>query len=147
MSAIRLVPVVDDPDTAGFFEAARRNRLAIRICNRCDAPLHMPTAYCRHCGSWDTHWEDTSGLGFVYSWTVVTHQVHPWFPVPYTIALVELDDLVGVRTIGHFDGRIELSVGEPVEVYFETLRLDDGSDVVLPQWKPRVATRLEEQDL
>jgi len=126
----RPLPVDDDVDTGGFFEAARRHELAIRICDGCGAVLHMPRAYCHTCGSWAGHWQPVAGRGRVYSWTTVEHQVHPAFPVPYTIVLIQLDD-VRARLVGHLPGAPELVEGQPMEVWFETL--DDG--VVLPQWR------------
>ena len=129
---VRLLPVVDDRDTAGFFEAARVGLLAIRMCNGCDAVLHMPRAFCHNCRSWDGRWQPVAGTGTVYSWTVVDHQVHPLFPVPYTVVLVELDDVPGARLIGHLPGAPDLHIGQPMRVWFETLA--DG--VVLPQWEP-----------
>jgi len=127
-----LIPVTDDLDTGGFFEAARRGELAIRMCNGCDAVLHMPRAYCHNCGSWDGRWQPVAGTGLVYSWTVVEHQVHPSYPVPYTVVLVELDDYPAARLIGRLPGRPDLAPGQPMQVWFETV--DDG--VVVPQWKP-----------
>ena len=50
-TAPRPLPVDDDIDTAGFFEAARRGELVVRACDRCGAVLHVPRAYCRTCGS------------------------------------------------------------------------------------------------
>ena len=132
MSAAGLVPVDDDRDTGGFFEAARRNELVIRMCDGCDAVLHMPRAYCHHCGSWEGRWQPVAGTGTVYSWTVVQHQVHPAYPVPYTVVLVELDDHPSVRMIGQLPGAPALAVGQRMQVWFETL---DGG-VVLPQWQP-----------
>jgi uncharacterized OB-fold protein len=126
----RPLPVDDDVDTGGFFEAARRHELAIRICDGCGAVLHMPRAYCHTCGSWAGRWQPVAGRGRVYSWTTVEHQVHPAFPVPYTIVLIQLDD-VRARLVGHLPGAPELVEGQPMEVWFETL--DDG--VVLPQWR------------
>jgi hypothetical protein len=126
----RPLPVDDDIDTGGFFEAARREELAIRVCDGCGAVLHMPRAYCHTCGSWAGHWQPVSGRGRVYSWTTVEHQVHPAFPVPYTVVLIQLDD-VQARLVGHLPGASELVEGQPMEVWFETL--DDG--VVLPQWR------------
>ena len=72
----RPMPVTDDLDTGGFFEAAR-GELAIRMCNGCDAVLHVPVAYCYRCGSWENRWQVVAGTGRLYSWTVVAHQVHP----------------------------------------------------------------------
>jgi len=132
MEAARLIPVDDDLDTGGFFEAARRGELVIRMCNGCDAVLHVPTAYCHSCGSWDGRWQAVAGGGSLYSWTTVAHQVHPAYPVPYTVVLVELDDAPAARLVGLLPGAPELAVGQPMEVWFETV--DDG--VVLPQWRP-----------
>jgi hypothetical protein len=130
--APRPVPVIDDHDTGGFFEAAARGELAIRMCNGCDAVLHMPVAYCHRCGSWEGRWQPTAGTGRLYSWTVVTHQVHPAYPVPYTVLLVELDDHPEARLVGQLPGRPDVEAGQPMEVWFEPV--SDG--VVLPQWRP-----------
>lgn len=130
-----LLPVVDDHDTGGFFAAAREGHLTIRRCNGCDAVLHMPRAYCRHCGSWDGRWHAVSGRGSIYSWTVVAHQVHPRYPVPYTVILVELDDVPAVRFIGRLDGAADLEPGQPVVVEM----VDHGDGVVLPEWRLAVA--------
>jgi uncharacterized protein len=127
-----LVPVVDDRDTAGFFAAAGRGELAVRACARCGTFLHLPRAYCRACGSWDGHWQPVSGSGHLHSWTVVEHQVHPAYPAPYTIVLVELDDAPGVRYVGNIPGRPDLTDGMAMRVRFDAL--DDG--VTLPQWEP-----------
>jgi uncharacterized OB-fold protein len=127
-----LIPVTDDLDTGGFFEAARRGELVIRMCNNCDTVLHMPQPHCHHCGSWEGRWQTVAGTGSVYSWTVVEHQVHPSYPVPYTVVLVELDDYPAARLIGRLAGRRDLTAGQPMQVWFETV---DGG-VVVPQWKP-----------
>lgn len=126
-----LVPATDDHDTAGFFEAAARGELAIRTCADCGTALHVPVAHCWSCGSWDTRWTATAGTGRLYSWTVVAHQVHPSYPVPYTVVLVELDDHPGVRLIGRLPGRPELRAGQPMAVSFDTL----PGGVVIPGWR------------
>jgi len=130
--APRILPVEDDPDSAGFFEAARRGELVVRTCAACGAHLHLPVAYCHRCRSFDTRWTAMSGRGRLYSWTVVDHQVHPAYPVPYTVVLVELDDAPGVRLVGSLPGVPELVAGQPMHVRFDTM--EEG--VVLPQWEP-----------
>ncbi|WP_116996912.1 Zn-ribbon domain-containing OB-fold protein [Desertimonas flava] len=129
-----LVPVDGDLDTGGFFEAARRGELAVRRCNGCDALLHLPRAYCKRCGSWDGRWETVAGTGTVYSWSVVEHQVHPAYPVPYTILLVQLDDEPAARFVGHLDGSPDVSIGQPVEAWFDRVDTVDG-DTVVPRWR------------
>jgi uncharacterized OB-fold protein len=128
----RLVPVDDDPDTGGYWEAAKRGELVVRACASCNAFLHLPVAYCHHCGSWDGRWVPVSGHARLHSWTVVDHQVHPAFPVPYTVVLVDLDDAPGVRLVGSLPGAPDLTDGQAMRVRFEAL--EDG--VMLPQWEP-----------
>ena len=132
----RTLPVENDRDTGGYWEAARRHELAVRFCDTCGYALHMPRAYCHQCGSWEGSWKTVTGVGRLHSWTTVTHQVHPNFPVPYTIVLVELDEPRSVRFVGHLPGEPELYEDQPMEVWFETL--DDGT--TLPQWRPALSS-------
>jgi len=136
MADDRLLPVDDDLDTGGFFEAARRGELALRRCNGCDAVLHVPRMYCRHCGSFEGRWEAVDGRATLQSWTVVTHQVHPAYPVPYTIVLVDVDAVPGTRLVGRIDGRPDLTAGMALDVWFEQLGVRDGRPVVVPNWRP-----------
>jgi len=127
-----LSPVTDDKDTGGFFEAAARGELAMRACTKCGTILHVPRAYCRACGSWEGEWKPAGTTGTLHSFTVADHQVHPAYPVPYTIVLVDLDDVPGVRLLGNLDGAPDLTIGMPMRVRFD--QLADG--VVLPNWEP-----------
>jgi uncharacterized OB-fold protein len=124
------VPVTDDPDTRGFFEAANRHRLAVEQCVQCEAFIHLPAAYCHHCGSWETRWTEVAARGSIYSWTVTERQARAAFPAPYTVAIIELDEAPGVRLIGHLPGRPRLAVGTPMIAEFELV-----GGVVLPRWR------------
>ena len=104
----------------------------MRRCDDCGAVLHVPRAYCRTCGSWDGQWRPVAGTGRLVLVDRAEHQVHPAYPVPYTIVLVDLDDVPGVRLVGHLDGAPELTDGKPMRVRFD--QLADG--VVLPHWEP-----------
>jgi uncharacterized OB-fold protein len=125
------VPVADDFDTGGFFDAAARGAIAICVCAACDAVLHPPRPYCAGCGATDVMWRDVAPTATVYTWTVVEHPVHPAFPTPYTVALVELTDAPGVRLVANLPGRVELVEGTLVRAQFEDVR--DG--VVVPSWR------------
>ena len=127
-----LLPVDDDRDTAGFFEAAGRGELVVRACAECGAFLHLPRAYCRTCGSWEGRWQPVAGAARLHSWTVVEHQVHPDYPAPYTVVLVELDEAPGVRYVGNLPGRPDLHDGMAMRVRFD----DAGDGVTLPNWEP-----------
>jgi uncharacterized OB-fold protein len=135
----RLLPVDDDRDSAGFWEAARRHELVVRTCDQCATVLHLPRAYCHACGSWEGHWQPVAGRGRLMSWTTVEHQVHPAYPTPYTIVLVELADQPGVRFVGSVPDTPDLTEGQPMTVWFE--ELEDG--VVLPQWAPESREKTE----
>jgi uncharacterized OB-fold protein len=129
--ARRLRPVDDDLDTGPFFAAARRGELVVQRCAGCTAVLHVPRRYCRACGSWESRWDVVPGRAVLHSWTVVTHQVHPAYPVPYTVVLVELAG-DGVRLVGSLPGEPTLVVGMAMQVWFEEV----GGGVVQPNWRP-----------
>ena len=131
----RLAPATSDPDTGGFFEAAARGQVALRYCADCGALLHLPRAYCWHCGGWNTSYRTVAPRARVYSWTVVEHQVHPAYPAPYTVALVELADDPAARLVTFLPGRAALQAGQDLQAWFEPL--DNGT--VLVQWRPAEA--------
>ena len=126
-----LLPVDDDVDTGPFFQAARQRRLVLQRCDRCAALLHVPRARCHRCGSWETSWQPVSGRASLHSWTVVSHQVHPAYPTPYTVVLVELDDC-GAHLVGSIPGTPQLRADQPTDAWFQEL----GEGVVLPNWRP-----------
>ena len=76
------------------------------------------------------------GSATLYSWTVVAHQVHPAYPTPYTVVLVDLDEAPGTHLVGQVPGSPELHAGMPMELWFEELGAVDGRPVVVPNWRP-----------
>ena len=127
-----MIPNTTDRETGAHFAAAAEHRLDIKACLNCDRGIHPPMPQCPYCGSIKTEWRQAAGRGTLHTWTVVTHQVHPDFPVPYTLVVVELDDFADIRLVGHMDGAQDLAMGEPMEVTFDAL----VEGVVLPNWKP-----------
>ena len=131
-------PVVDDRETGGYFRAAQQGKIAILFCKNCDCSIHLPRPRCPTCHTDQTEWREVSPTGTIYSWTVVERQSHPAFPVPYTIALVELTEVPGVRLLTHFEGRPELREGMPMTAVFDDRR---EGNIVLPRWvsSPHIA--------
>jgi hypothetical protein len=134
MGAHTILPFTQDRDTAGFFEAAAQGRLVYRACLDCGRGIHPPSDHCPHCGGWNTAWKDAKGTGKLHTWTTVSHQVHPDYPAPYTVVVVELDDAPDVRLVGRVDGAPDFKDGQAMQVWFE--QLGEGGPV-LPQWKPQ----------
>jgi hypothetical protein len=127
----RLLPYAEDRETRGFFKAAAEGRLVFRACDDCQHALHPPSAHCPYCGGWNTGWREAKGTGTLHTWTTVVHQIHPGFPAPYTVVVVELDDAPEVRLLGRLDGEPELWPGMPMTAWFE--HLPEG--LSLPQWR------------
>jgi uncharacterized OB-fold protein len=127
-----ILPVVNDRDTGPFFAGAAEGRLLFAACEHCGRGSHPPSPYCSYCRRLRSEWRESAGRGTLHSLVVVTHQVHPDYPVPYTVVLVTLDDNDDVRLLGRIDGEPDLAIGQPMEVWFDTL----ADDVALPQWRP-----------
>jgi uncharacterized OB-fold protein len=110
--------------------------LAIQRCDACSTLQHPPEEICHACGAMDFDVEVLEPRGTVHSYTVVHYPAHPALAdsVPYTVALVSLDDVPHLRVIGNIDG--EVHIGMPVVPYWEERAADDGTVIRLPQWRP-----------
>lgn len=131
MTVERISPNVHDRETHGFFDAAAEGRLVYRVCEDCQRAIHPPTEHCPRCGSWNTAWKTATGRGRLHAWTTVSHQIHPAYPAPFTVVVVELEDTPDVRLLGRLDGAPDLAMGEPMDVWFE--QMVDGA--TMPQWR------------
>lgn len=110
--------------TAPFWEGTRAGRLLLQRCGDCGHWRWIPKLACPACWSEAYDWEQASGRGSLYSYTVVHRPVDPArFEPPYLLALVALEEgphmLTNLVKCAPDDARI----GMPVEVRFE--RLDD----------------------
>lgn len=120
MTAHALLPVPTE-DSAPYWDACARHELAIQRCESCARFQFYPRVMCVHCSSRTLTWERVSGLGTVYSFTIVHRPPSRELMerVPYVVALVDLDE--GVRMMTHVVGcdPSEIEVGKRVEVAFE----------------------------
>ena len=82
------------PDTAPFYEAARRGELRLQRCTDCGTWRHYPRPTCPVCLSRQLTWERASGRGTVYTWTIVRGPTLPAFTakLPYNVVDVLLDE-------------------------------------------------------
>jgi uncharacterized OB-fold protein len=89
---------VPDRDSAPYWAALAQGRLEVQQCRDCGRWSWPARPVCSKCQSEDLVWREVEGTGEVYSW-VIAHR--PYVPrladeVPYTIALVRLDEDEGV---------------------------------------------------
>ncbi|MBV1879231.1 MAG: OB-fold domain-containing protein [Pseudomonadales bacterium] len=85
-------------DTEGFWQATKSGQLSICRCQECQLWLQPPLERCRQCGA-TTRFEAVSGKGSIYSFVVVRHGAVPGYldTLPYVVAIIELDEQVGLR--------------------------------------------------
>jgi uncharacterized protein len=81
-----------DSKSAEFFDAAARNELVIKRCDRCGQALPPEAAVCTTCGQTELTWTAAAGTGTLVTWTVVHRAPNAAFAdlVPYTVGVVEL---------------------------------------------------------
>jgi hypothetical protein len=73
-------------ETQPFWDAAAAGKLLIKKCNSCGEMHFYPRANCPFCFSGDTAWQEASGDGTIYTYSVMRRGT----PVPYAIAYVTL---------------------------------------------------------
>jgi uncharacterized OB-fold protein len=109
-------------ETREFWEALAQSRFVLPRCNACSAWIWYPRALCPACGGLDTSWQDVSGRGRIYSYTVVRKSGLPGWSdaVPYVVAYVELEE--GPRVMTNIVGcdPDALSIGTRVRVVMPT---------------------------
>ncbi|WP_034485280.1 Zn-ribbon domain-containing OB-fold protein [Actinomadura oligospora] len=89
-----------DGRTDGFFDAAARDRLAVRLCGACStgrdagrgAFLPPDATSCPDCGTEDLEWADASGEAVLITWTILHGRPAEdgTTPPPALLGLVEL---------------------------------------------------------
>ncbi|WP_378951331.1 Zn-ribbon domain-containing OB-fold protein [Mesorhizobium sp. ANAO-SY3R2] len=145
MTAMPL-PYTDDPDTKGFWDAARERRLVIQRCAACGHCQFPPHPFCANCAHAEIEWVETTGGGRIWSFGVAHGPTLPGFQdvVPYPMIVVELDEHPDIRIVGSLVTGPEapinsvppsaIRIGMPVDVTFAVV----SDDVTLPRWMPRI---------
>ena len=131
----RHLPDVTDPELAPFWEGCRVGELRIPRCDACGKLVWYPRLTCPACGRENMTWAKVSGRGRLYTWVRVSRSFLPGFEkrVPYTTALVELEEDPSVRLVTLLDdpSAAPLRIGLPLEVYFEAV----DAELVLPRFR------------
>lgn len=124
-------PASDDPhwpELEPFRRAAAESRLLLKLCKSCGQTHYYPRSICPYCFSGDTVWQESRGLGTVY-----TYSIQRRVPQPFVIAYVSLDDGPTLMThIVDMAALEDVHVGMRVQLMF---RAFDGGPSV-PVFKP-----------
>ncbi len=83
-----------------FFDALGQGRIVFQVCEACGAAIWYLRTVCPVCMGASLRLEDSAGRGVVHSFTTLDRAGSPGRAedVPYTVALVDLDE--GIRVIG-----------------------------------------------
>lgn len=115
-----------DGRTDGFFDAAARDRLAVRRCAGCDTFLAPDATSCPDCGTEDLEWADVSGEAALVTWTI-THgrpREDGTTPPPALLALVELAE--GPWLHARLDGADASGLREGLPLRVRFVHPDEG---------------------
>jgi len=123
-----------DPETQGFWDAARERRLLIQRCNACGEAYFYPRPFCPKCWSEDVAWEEASGNATLYTWSVVHVNDLPPFNerVPYVAAVVDLAEGPRMMTNVVDCEADALKVGMPLRVEYRDLSDEATVPVFVP---------------
>ncbi|HUA33473.1 MAG TPA: OB-fold domain-containing protein [Candidatus Binataceae bacterium] len=127
---------IPDLEAEEYWAGCNRGELLMQRCAQCKKFRWLPRPMCPACNSLEREWVKVSGRGVVYSYTIITHPVHPAAidRVPYNVTQVQLDEdpelilvttMVGVRNE-------DIRIGMRVVVTFE----EHEPGVKLAKFKP-----------
>lgn len=121
------------PENTAFWTGGAEGKLMIAFCTDCRHAIHPPQLICPKCWNEAVDFKPVLGTGTIYSYTV-NHQ--PWAPgmaVPFTLAVVDIDEAPGVRVTAEVVNTAPeiVTIGQRMRVTFANI-----DDIWLPQWEP-----------
>ena len=120
MEAIKPRPTID-PDSKTYWEAAKSNKLMIQHSIDTNEYFLYSKQLTNTQDSINIEWKEVSGLGEIYSYTIIHSPAGPAFAneVPYVVASITLNE--GARIISNIitDNIDNISIGDKVRVVFE----------------------------
>jgi uncharacterized OB-fold protein len=134
--AVNFPRPLPDFDAQEFWDGCNQNELFMQRCKECKKLRWLPRPMCPQCNSLEREWVKMSGKGKVFSWTIVTHPVHPaaTSKVPYNVTQVQLDEDPEIIMVTNLVGikNEEIRMDLPVKVVFE----EHEPGVKIPKFTP-----------
>ncbi len=122
------------PVTRPFWDGLAEGKVRIQRCEDCGPWVFYPRGRCNRCLSDRLCWEEVSGEGTLYTFTIARQPTSPHFAddVPQFIAVVELDEGVRLTTNLVNVDESDLRVGMRVKPCFDRA----GENVTLLKFQP-----------
>jgi uncharacterized protein len=114
-------------ETQHFWDAAKDGKLLIKKCAACGEVHFYPRPFCPFCFSDKVDWQEASGHGTIYTYSVMRRT-----PVPYAIAYVELAEGPRLMTNIVDCDLDQIKIGQAVRLVFKP---SDGGPPV-PMFTP-----------
>jgi uncharacterized OB-fold protein len=113
--------VAKNEETRPFWDAAQEGRFLVRRCPACKEIHWYPRTLCPLCHKAETEWEEHSGEGEIYTWTVMRKSPTG----PFALGYVKLDG--GPHVYVRFrDGVTEgLEIGKRTRMVFDRISDED----------------------
>jgi uncharacterized OB-fold protein len=121
------------PLSKPHWDGCREGVLRVQRCGDCDAFVFIPKPVCGGCLGTNLRWVESSGRGTLYSYSIVHRPQQPTFEVPYTVAIVELEEGWHMLTNLLGVGPDDIEIGMSLEVSFER----KSDEITLPYFRPR----------
>jgi uncharacterized OB-fold protein len=132
MASWRPLPDLDELNRF-FWTAGQEGALRFLHCEPCNYFVHPPSPICPKCLEATPKPKAVSGLATVRSVTVNHQAWGPGLPVPYAIAIVELDEQEGLNLTTNILGMApeDVRIGQRVRVVFEP-----RGEIYVPLFEP-----------
>jgi uncharacterized OB-fold protein len=109
-----------------YWDSLKDHAVRVQQCAACGAFRYVPKEICNACLSLDFSWAPISGLGSIYTYTVVRRAPTPAYQedAPYTIVHVTMDERF--RMIGTLKGTDPetVAIDQPVRIAYQDITPD-----------------------
>jgi uncharacterized OB-fold protein len=112
---------IPDAESQAFWDGTLEGKLLVQECSMCGQRQLYGRSLCTNCHAAALTWIESSGLGTIYSRTIIRQNPNRSFKhmIPFVVALIDLDD--GPRLMSNVIGTPaeEVHIGDRVRVVFE----------------------------
>lgn len=140
----KILPEID-ADNRRFWESCRAHAMELQRCLTCGRWRYFPSPICPGCSSFEVRWLPVSGLGTVFTCSILSRAASPAYrdDVPYAYAIVELDEapMMPTNLVGMDLAAALHSAGDLVGLRVAVRYRDVSPSITLPVFAPMADER------